>query len=239
MFFAYILFSQFKGKFYFGHTHDLEKRLKAHNAGIPRILATKGDIKKSPRDMLNMLNSRDFKIKDGHLEKMIKRAIVFILFLFCSYFGFAQSKDSLKIHDGYIYKYTSEEGDSSMVKGVVYFFHEILIKDIQLPNIDDVNKDEFRIFSASSYYSNNLELMLTKGYKSFEEKSAYYIDSNLTSTLQVEIYRVRIAGITRKIALSDLIKSERTSHTIFGFGQTVEDKSVELEVLLSSFVETW
>ena len=36
MFFAYIIFSQSTGKYYFGHTHDLEKRLKAHNAGKTR-----------------------------------------------------------------------------------------------------------------------------------------------------------------------------------------------------------
>ena len=36
MYFAYILKSQINGQFYYGHTHDLDQRLKAHNSGKTR-----------------------------------------------------------------------------------------------------------------------------------------------------------------------------------------------------------
>ncbi len=40
MFFAYILISEFDKKHYYGHSINLEKRLKRHNAGVVR--STKG-----------------------------------------------------------------------------------------------------------------------------------------------------------------------------------------------------
>ncbi|MBN1282228.1 MAG: GIY-YIG nuclease family protein [Proteobacteria bacterium] len=61
MYYVYALISELDGKFYIGHTSDVEKRLKMHNAGY--VVATKH------RRPLKLFGTKAFRTKQEATKK--------------------------------------------------------------------------------------------------------------------------------------------------------------------------
>ena len=66
MFFTYILQSQKSGKFYIGHTQDMESRLNRHNQGMVKATRNKGPW------VLVYIESFETKIEANHRELEVK-----------------------------------------------------------------------------------------------------------------------------------------------------------------------
>ena len=66
MFFTYILQSQKSGKFYIGHTQDMESRLNRHNQGMVKATRNKGPW------VIVYIESFETKIEANHRELEVK-----------------------------------------------------------------------------------------------------------------------------------------------------------------------
>jgi putative endonuclease len=79
MFFTYIIQSQTSGKFYVGHTANLDNRLREHNSGESKSTRNKGPwilVHSDPFATRSEAQKHEYEIKSKKSSESIKRIIL-------------------------------------------------------------------------------------------------------------------------------------------------------------------